>query len=161
MDKIKITFPDGNFREYDKGISAYKVAESISPRLAEDALAAEIDSVVKDLNTPLTKDSVIKFLTFEDDKGKHVYWHSTSHIMAHAVQSIYPEAKFGVGPAIESGFYYDIDINSSITEDDLKKIEIRMLELSKENNVFVREELTKENALEFFKIGRASCRERV
>src|ERR1035437_9710662 len=150
MDKIKITFPDGHSREYDKAISAYKIAESISPRLAEDALAVEVDSVVKDLNTPVKKDSAVKFLTFEDDKGKHVYWHSTSHLMAHAVQSIYPEAKFGVGPAIESGFYYDIDINSSITEDDLKKIEIRMLKLSKENNVFVREELTKENALEFF-----------
>jgi threonyl-tRNA synthetase len=151
MDKIKITFPDGHSREYDKGISAYKIAESISPRLAEDALAVEVDSVVKDLNTPIKKDSAVKFLTFEDDKGKHVYWHSTSHLMAHAVQSIYPEAKFGVGPAIESGFYYDIDINSSITEDDLKKIESRIMELSKENNVFVREELSKEKALEFFK----------
>jgi threonyl-tRNA synthetase len=151
MDKIKITFPDGHSREYDKGISAYKIAESISPRLAEDALAVEVDSIVKDLNTPIKKDSAVKFLTFEDDKGKHVYWHSTSHLMAHAVQSIYPEAKFGVGPAIESGFYYDIDINSSITEDDLKKIESRIMELSKENNVFVREELSKEKALEFFK----------
>ena len=72
---------------------------------------------------------MLKFLTFDDDKGKHVYWHSTSHLMAHAIQSIYPEAKFGVGPAIESGFYYDIDINSSLTEDDLKKIEDRMMEL--------------------------------
>src|ERR1035437_8677729 len=151
MNKIKITFPDGNSREYDKGITALKIAESISSRLAGDALAAEIDSVIKDLNIPLTKDSLVKFLTFEDDKGKHVYWHSTSHLMAHAVQSIYPEAKFGVGPAIESGFYYDIDINSSITEDDLKKIESRIMELSKENNVFVREELSKEKALEFFK----------
>ena len=151
MDKIKITIPDGNSREFDKGITALKIAESISSRLADDALAAEIDSVIKDLNTPLIKDSLIKFITFDDDKGKHVYWHSTSHLMAHAVQSIYSEAKFGVGPAIESGFYYDIDINSSITEDDLKKIENRMLELSKENNVFVREELSKENALEFFK----------
>lgn len=151
MNKIKITFPDGHSREYDNGISAYKIAESISPRLAEDALAVEIDSVVKDLNTPLTKDSNVKFLTFDDDKGKHVYWHSTSHLMAHAVQSIYPEAKFGVGPAIESGFYYDIDINSSISDDDLKKIENKMIELSKENNVFVREELSKEKALEFFR----------
>ena len=150
MNKIKIFFPDGNSREYDEGITALKIAESISSRLANDALAAEIDSVVKDLSTPLTKDSVVKFLTFDDDKGKHVYWHSTSHLMAHAVQAIYPEAKFGVGPAIESGFYYDIDINSSLTEDDLKKIEDRMMELSKENSSFIREELPKEKAMDFF-----------
>jgi threonyl-tRNA synthetase len=150
MDKIKITFPDGNSREYDKGISAFKIAESISPRLAEDALAAVIDSVVKDLNTPINKNAVVKFLTFNDDEGKEVYWHSTSHLMAHAVQSIFPEAKFGVGPAIEAGFYYDIDINSSLTEEDLKKIEDKMMELSKENNSFVREELPKEKAMDFF-----------
>jgi threonyl-tRNA synthetase len=150
MDKIKITFPDGHSREYDKGISAYKIAESISPRLAEDALAAVIDSGVKDLNTSINNDATVKFLTFNDDEGKEVYWHSTSHLMAHAVQSIFPEAKFGVGPAIDAGFYYDIDINSNLTEEDLKKIEDRMMELSKENNSFVREELSKENALDFF-----------
>src|ERR1700686_4217462 len=150
MDKIKITFPDGNSREYDKGISAYKIAESVSPRLAEDALAAEVDSDIKELFAPVNNDAAVKFLTFSDDKGKEIYWHSTSHLMAHAVVSIYPEAKFGVGPAIESGFYYDIDINSSISEDDLKKIEDRMLQLAKENNSFQREELSKEKALEFF-----------
>jgi threonyl-tRNA synthetase len=150
MDKIKITFPDGNSREYDKGISAYKIAESVSPRLAEDALAAVVDSDVKELIAPINKDASVKFLTFSDDKGKEVYWHSTSHLMAHAVLSIYPEAKFGVGPAIESGFYYDIDINSSISEDDLKKIEDRMLQIAKQNNSFEREELSKEKALEFF-----------
>jgi len=150
MDKIKVTFPDGNSREYDKGTTAYQIAESISPRLAEDALAAEVDSVVKELGTPINNDAALKFLTFTDDQGKHVYWHSTSHLMAHAVQSIYPEAKFGVGPAIESGFYYDIDINSQISEDDLKKIEDKMLQIAKENNPFVREELSKERALEYF-----------
>src|SRR5690606_16600156 len=90
-------------------------------------------------------------LSFDDEKGREVYWHSTSHLMAHAVKSIYPEAKFGVGPAIESGFYYDIDINTNLTEDDLKKIEERMVQLSKENNSFVREELSKDQALNFFK----------
>ena len=150
MDKIKITFPDGNSREFDKGISAYKIAESISSRLAEDALAVIVDSGIKDLNTSINKDAVVKFLTFNDDEGKEVYWHSTSHLMAHAVQSIFPEAKFGVGPAIDAGFYYDIDINSSLTEDDLKKIEDKMMDLSKENNSFVREELPKEKAMDFF-----------
>ncbi|MDR3609314.1 MAG: threonine--tRNA ligase [Ignavibacteriaceae bacterium] len=152
MDKIKVTFPDGNSREFDKGISAYKIAESVSPRLAEEALAAEVDSDVKELFAPINNNATVKFLTFSDDKGKEVYWHSTSHLMAHAVLSIYPEAKFGVGPAIESGFYYDIDINSSISEDDLRKIEDRMLQLAKENNSFEREELTKEKALEFFNL---------
>ena len=150
MDKIKVTFPDGNSREFEKGITAYKIAESISPRLADDALAAVVNSDVKELSTPINSDATLKFLTFADDEGKHVYWHSTSHLMAHAVQSMYPEAKFGVGPAIESGFYYDIDINSQISEDDLKKIEDKMLQIAKENNSFVREELTKEKALEYF-----------
>ncbi len=114
MEKIKIIFPDGNSKEFDKGITAYQIAESISPRLAQDAVAVELNGNVKDMNTVLQNDSEINFLTFNDEKGKEVYWHSTSHLMAHAIQDIYPEAKFGVGPPIENGFYYDIDINSSI-----------------------------------------------
>ncbi len=154
MNKIKVTFPDGNSKEFDKGVSAYQVAESISPRLAEDALAAVVNADVKELNSPINSDATIKFLTFADDEGKHVYWHSTSHILAHAIKSFYPEAKFGVGPAIESGFYYDIDINSQISEDDFKKIEDKMIQIAKENNPFIREELSKENALDYFgKIG--------
>jgi threonyl-tRNA synthetase len=151
MEKIKITFPDGNFKEYDEGITAIKIAESISSRLAEDTLAVELNGVVKDLNSPINSDASIKFFTFEDEKGKEVYWHSTSHLMAHAIQEIYPEAKFGVGPAIESGFYYDVDINSSLTEPDLRAIENKMVELSKANSAFVRQELTKQDAINFFK----------
>lgn len=150
MDKIKITFPDGNSREFDKGITAFQVADSISHRLAEDALAVKLNGNVRDLHFAINEDASVKFLTFDDDDGKHVYWHSTSHLMAHAVQSIYPEAKFGVGPAIESGFYYDIDINSSLSEDDLKKIEDKMVELSKRNEPFIRQELSKNEALNFF-----------
>jgi threonyl-tRNA synthetase len=150
-DKIKITFPDGNSKEFDRGVTAYQVAESISKRLAEDALAAEVNDCVIDLAAPINNDSSVKFLTFDDEKGKHVYWHSTSHLMAHAVQSLYPEAKFGVGPAIESGFYYDIDINTNLTEADLARIEQKMQQLSKEDNSFRREELAKDKALEFFK----------
>ncbi len=151
MEKVKITFPDGNSKEYDSGISGYKIAESISPRLAQNALAMEVNGIVKDLNSPISTNAVIKFLTFDDPKGREVYWHSTSHLMAHAVQEIYPEAKFGVGPAIESGFYYDIDINSHLTEEDLNKIENKMIELSQQNSSFVREELSKIEAVEFFK----------
>jgi threonyl-tRNA synthetase len=151
MEKIKITFPDGKTEEFEKGISAYKIAESISKRLADDALAVEVNGIVKDLHGSINNNAVINFLTFNDEKGKEVYWHSTSHLMAHAIQDIYPEAKFGVGPAIDSGFYYDIDINSNLTENDLKVIEDRMMELSKENNSFVREDLSKGNAIDFFK----------
>lgn len=150
MEKIKITFPDGTIKEFDKGISAFEIAQSISSKLAEDALAVEINGFVKELNTKINDNSVIKFLTFDDDKGKEVYWHSTSHLMAHAIQSIYPEAKFGVGPAIDAGFYYDIDINQKLSEEDLLEIEKRMIELTKDNNPFIRQELSKEEALNFF-----------
>ncbi len=151
MEKIKITFPDGNAKDFEFGVTGYQVADSISHRLAEDALAVELNGVVKDINSSLKEDSSINFLTFNDERGKEVYWHSTSHLMAHAVQSLFPEAKFGVGPAIENGFYYDIDINSSLSEDDLKNIENKMVELSKEDNSFVREDLSKKQAVEFFK----------
>ncbi len=149
-DKILITFPDGISKEFDKGISAFKIAESISSGLAEAALAAEVNGIVKDLDSPINSNSMINFLKFDDDKGKEVYWHSTSHLMAHAIQEIYPEAKFGVGPAIDNGFYYDIDINSALTEESLKVIENKMTELSKKNNSFVRQDLSKDSAVKFF-----------
>ncbi|HVO73284.1 MAG TPA: TGS domain-containing protein, partial [Ignavibacteriaceae bacterium] len=150
MDKIKITFPDGSIKEFDKGVTAFKIAESISPQLAQDVLAAEINGIVKDLSITINNNALLKFLKFDDEKGKEVYWHSTSHLMAHAVQDIYPEAKFGVGPAIDSGFYYDIDINTQLAEEDLRKIEKRMEEISKKNNPFVRQEISKDNAVKFF-----------
>ena len=150
MEKIKVTFPDGSIKEFDKGITGYKIAETISSRLAEEALAAEINGIVKDLNSPINNNVLINFLTFDSDNGKEVYWHSTSHLMAHAIQEIFPEAKFGVGPAIENGFYYDIDINSNLTEEDLRKIENKMVELTKENNSFVREDLAKSEAVKYF-----------
>ncbi|HZW39811.1 MAG TPA: threonine--tRNA ligase [Ignavibacteriaceae bacterium] len=150
MEKIKVTFPDGNSKEFDKGTSAYQIAASISPRLAEDSLAVEINGVVKELNTPIITDARLKFLSFDDPKGKEVYWHSSSHLMAHAITELYPEAKFGVGPAIESGFYYDVDINTPLKEEDLKAIEDKMMQLTKENFSFEREELPKEKAVELF-----------
>ncbi|MGE5363197.1 MAG: threonine--tRNA ligase [Bacteroidota bacterium] len=150
MEKIKVKFPDGGIKEFDNGVTPLQVAESISRRLAEEALVAEVNGEIKDLDTPLTGDVELKIFTFDDEKGKHAYWHSTSHLMAHAVQSIYPEAKFGVGPAIDTGFYYDIDINSAITDEALKKIENRMLEIASQNNPFEREELSKVQAIDFF-----------
>ena len=126
-DKIKILFPDGNEKEFTAGITAYEIAESISSRLADEVLSVKVNGIVKDLHSPINEDAKILFLTFDDPDGKHVYWHSTSHLMAHAVQELYPEAKFGVGPAIESGFYYDIDINTHLSENELKVIEDKMI----------------------------------
>lgn len=149
-DKIFITFPDGNKREFEKGITALDVAKGISRRLGDDAIVAEINGAIRDLHTRLTSDSNIKFFTFDDEQGKEVYWHSSSHLMAHAIEAIFPEAKFGVGPAVDSGFYYDIDINTKLGESDLEKIEQKMLEIAKVNNPFQRVELSKEEAINFF-----------
>jgi len=150
-DKIKILFPDGNEKEFPAGIKAYEIAKSISSRLADDVLSVKVNGVVKDLHSPINEDAKILFLTFDDPDGQHVYWHSTSHLMAHAIQDLYPEAKFGVGPAIESGFYYDIDINTHLSENELKIIEDKMIEISKKNEHFNRQELSKAEAINFFK----------
>ncbi len=150
MEKIKISFPDGSQKEFDKGVTPYQIAQSISSRLAEDTLVADVNGIERDLNYPVQKDSVVKLFTFNDERGKHTYWHSTSHLMAHAIQSIYPEAKFGVGPAIDNGFYYDVDIDSRLTEEDLRKIEDKMLELTRQDNPFSRKELSKAEAQKFF-----------
>jgi threonyl-tRNA synthetase len=150
MEKIKITFPDGSAKEFDKGITAFEVAKSISNRLADDALVVKINDVERDLSTKIEQDSTLQIFTFDTPEGKHIYWHSTSHLMAHAIQDLYPEAKFGVGPAIEAGFYYDIDINSALTEDDLGKIEKKMMEIASQKNPFKRTELPKKEAISFF-----------
>ncbi|MBK8946010.1 MAG: threonine--tRNA ligase [Ignavibacteriae bacterium] len=153
-EKVKIKFPDGSEKEFDKGITSLKIAESISPKLAEDVLIAKVNSKLVDLNRSINSDATLQLFTFNDEIGKHSYWHSTSHLMAHAIQSIFPEAKFGVGPAIEGGFYYDFDIDTKITEADLTKIENKMLVIAKENNPFQRRELSKSEAMEFFtKVG--------
>jgi threonyl-tRNA synthetase len=151
MENIKITLPDGSIKEFEKGISAFEIAQKISSKLAEEALVSKINGEVKDLATKIYKDSSLQIFTFDSIEGRDTYWHSTSHLMAHAVQTIYPEAKFGVGPAIDSGFYYDIDINSILTDDDLVKIENKMVEISQKKNPFKRTELSKDEAVKFFK----------
>ncbi|MBK7229441.1 MAG: threonine--tRNA ligase [Ignavibacteriales bacterium] len=151
MSKIKITFPDGAVKEFDNGITGYQIAQSISSRLADEVLAVKFNDAIKDLHRAIEGDGTVKFLTFDDVEGKEVYWHSSSHLMAHAVQDIFPEAKFGVGPAIEAGFYYDIDINTQLSEDHLKQIEDKMLALSKTDTRFEREELSQQDAIEYFK----------
>lgn len=148
---MKITFPDGNSKEFPKGVSSYDIAKSISSGLAEDVLVAEVNSKLIDLVQPIEDDAQVKFYKFSDDKGKMVYWHTTSHIMAQAIEELFPGAKFGVGPPIENGFYYDVDSEHKFLDDDLIKIEERMLEISKRDLKTVREELPREKAIEYFK----------
>ncbi len=150
MSQIKVTFPDGTVKEFEQGVTPLEIAKSISGRLAKEALVAEIDGVRSELTTPIKADATLKILTFNDAEGKDTYWHSSSHLMAHAIKELYPEAKFGVGPSIATGFYYDIDINTQLTEDDLAKIEKKMKFLVDNNNPFVRTEMNKADALNFF-----------
>lgn len=149
-DKIKIIFPDGSIKEFPKGITGEGIARSISNRLLENALAIKINGKTKELYTPITEDAEIKILTFDDEEGKEVYWHSSSHLMAHAIEKLFPGAKFGVGPAIENGFYYDVDVNRKITNEDLELIEKKMYELAKEAKPFIRKECSLEEAISIF-----------
>lgn len=150
MDKINIKFPDDSVKEFDKGVTSYEVAKSISGRLAEEAVAAQVNGCLQDIYAPINSDTEVKFYTFNDEEGKKVFWHSSSHLMAHAVQNLYPEAKFGVGPAIDTGFYYDIDVDTQLNEDDLASIEAEMQRIVKEDKPFEREELSKEDAVKYF-----------
>ncbi len=151
MDKyIKIKFPDGTIKEFPAGITGEEIAKSISHRLAEDAVAIKLNGKVKELTTQIFEDTEIKILTFDDEEGREVYWHSSSHLMAHAIEKLFPGAKFGVGPAIENGFYYDVDVDRKITPEDLIEIEKKMAELAREAKPFVRKECTVDEALDFF-----------
>ncbi len=151
MDMIKIKFPDGTLKYFESGVTPFQIASSVSERLANDALAAKLNGNVIDMQRPILEDADIKFLTFDDEEGKEVYWHSSSHLMAHAIKSIYPEAKFGVGPPIENGFYYDFDINTKLVDDDLRHIEEKMGKIAQENHKFERVELSKNEAIDFFR----------
>lgn len=150
-NEINITFPDGSSQTFPKGITPAEIARSISPVLAKKALVARADGKLIDLNRPLDSDTSIRFITTEEPEGMQVYWHSTSHILAHAVKNLFPEAQFGVGPAIENGFYYDIDIDTKLTPEDLPKIEAEMQRLIAADTAFQREELSKEEAIALFK----------
>lgn len=149
-EKIKITFPDKSIKEFEKGINSYDIAASISKKLADDILVAEVNGKMKDLSAPVSEDSEIIFHKFDSEKGKEVYWHTTSHIMAQAIEELFPGAKFGVGPPIESGFYYDIDSEKKFSEEDLAKIESKMLEISKRDLKPVRKEMKRTDAVNYF-----------
>lgn len=148
---INVTLPDGNSRSYEVGVSSMDIAKSISEGLARKVLAAEINGEVWDLTRPLTGDCTFKLLTWDDNLGKNTFWHSSAHLMAEAIESMYPGVKFWVGPPLDNGFYYDIDLgDASISEEDLTKIEAKMVELAKQNNAFERTEISKAEAVTYF-----------
>ena len=150
-ESINITLPDGAVRQYNKGVSAMDIARSISEGLARKVLAAEINGQVWDATRPIEQDVQCKLLTWDDNGGKNTFWHSSAHLMAEAIESLYPGAKFWVGPALDNGFYYDVDLGGeTITEEDLRKVEKKMAELAKQNNPYIRKEIPKAEALNYF-----------
>lgn len=148
---INISFPDGAVRQYEQGVSALDIAKSISEGLARKVLAASVNGQVWDATRPITTDSALKLLTWDDADGKNTFWHSSAHLMAEAVEALYPGVKFWVGPALDKGFYYDIDLGGhQISEDDLLAIEKKMNELAKQNNAYQRKEISKSEAITYF-----------
>jgi len=149
---IKITFPDGSAREYDKGTNSLEIAEKISPRLAKEVYSATVNGEVWDLMRPIDTDATLKLHKWDDEEGKHAFWHSSAHLMAEALESLYPGMKFGIGPAIENGFYYDVDPGEGkvITEADLITIENKMKELASRNLTYSRRAVSKKEALDIF-----------
>lgn len=149
---ITITFPDGSAKEYESGISGLEVAESISPRLAKEVYAATVNGEIRDLTRPITGNATVKFHKWDDGEAKHAFWHSSAHLMAEALEAVFPGIKFGIGPAIENGFYYDVDPGDgkAITEADLVKVEEKMKELAAANLVFKRRDVSKKEAMDFF-----------
>ncbi|GAA0561140.1 threonine--tRNA ligase [Chitinophaga japonensis] len=148
---INITFPDGAVRQYEPGITALDIAKSISEGLARKVLAAKVNGQVTDATRPITGDATLQLLTWTDADGKATMWHSSAHLMAEALEALYPGVKFGIGPAIENGFYYDVDLGGqAISDEDLKKLEAKMAELAKQQNTYQRKEVSKADALQYF-----------
>lgn len=149
---IKITLPDGSVREFQKGTSSMQVAQSISEGLARNVLSAKVNGEVIDANRPINQDSTLSLLTWNDAEGKNTFWHSTAHLLAEALEAMYPGVKFWVGPPLENGFYYDVDLNGQqLTPADFEKIEAKMLELARQNNEYIRKEISKADAITYFK----------
>ena len=148
---IKITFPDGSVREYNEGVTGLQIAESISSRLAQDVLACGVNGETMDLSRPINEDANIVLYKWDDAEGKHAFWHTSAHLLAEALQELYPGIQFGIGPAIENGFYYDVDPGETIIkEGDLAAIEKKMVELAAKKEVLVRQDITKADALKMF-----------
>src|SRR5690349_19851617 len=148
---INITFPDGNVRQYAAGTTALDVAKSISEGLARVVLAASVNGEVRDLSRPINSDASIVFHKWDDKEGKQTYWHSSAHLLAEALESLFPGTKFGIGPAIDNGFYYDVDTGDRmLTPADFSKIEQKMLELARNKSEYVRTEVSKADAIRYF-----------
>jgi len=149
---IKITLPDGSIREYEKGTTSLQIAQSISEGLARNVLAAQVNGETWDATRPISNDATLSLLTWNDAIGKNTLWHSSAHIMAEALEALYPGVKFWVGPPLENGFYYDVDLEGqSLTPADFEKIEQKMLELARQNNSYIRKEISKSEAISYFK----------
>ncbi|MDR2916656.1 MAG: threonine--tRNA ligase [Tannerella sp.] len=148
---IKITFPDNSVREFPEGTTAMQIAESISSRLAQDVLAAKVNGEIWDLTRPINNDATVQLLKWDDEDGKHAFWHSSAHLMAEALQELYPGIKFGIGPAIENGFYYDVDLGDTVlTDADFPKIEAKMAELVAKKEDIKRQDISKSDAMNMF-----------
>ncbi|MBP6526887.1 MAG: threonine--tRNA ligase [Prevotella sp.] len=150
---VKITFPDGSVREYEQGVTGFQIAESISPALARNVVSCGVNGETVELNRPINEDSTIALYKFEDEEGKHTFWHTSAHLLAEALKELYPGIQFGFGPAIENGFFYDVmpAEGQVISENDFAKIEAKMLELAKNDEAVVRKDVTKTDALNEFK----------
>ncbi len=147
---IDITFPDGSSRQFAAGVTPLQIAESISPRLAQETFAATVDGQSWDIQKPIENSASVRFHKWDEPEAKHAFWHSSSHLLAAALEQLYPGIKFGIGPAIDNGFYYDVDSPTPITEGDLAKIEQKMLEIAREKQPFVRREVSKAEAMETY-----------
>ena len=148
---IKITLPDGSVREYEQGVTGHDIAMSISEGLARNVLSVKVNGEVWDSNRPINNDATVQLLTWNDDEGKSTFWHSSAHLLAEALEELYPGVKFGIGPPIENGFYYDVDLGDKVFgEDDLEKVEQKMLELARNKSEFTRKDISKADALKYF-----------
>src|SRR6056297_760492 len=149
---IQITLPDNSVREFSEPVNGLEIARSISNRLAKDVLSVSVDGEIWDLTRKIDRNAKIKLHTWEDREGKEAFWHSSAHLMAEAIEQFYPETKFGIGPTVDAGFYYDIDLpdGQQLAEKDLQKIEQKMLELARQKNDIVRKEISKADAMEMF-----------
>ncbi|WP_242919358.1 threonine--tRNA ligase [Pontibacter liquoris] len=148
---INITLPDGSERQYEKGVTSLEIAQSISEGLARNVLAAKVNDTVVDLSRPINEDATVQLLTWNDDLGKNAFWHSSAHLLAEALEELYPGVKFGIGPPVENGFYYDVDLGDrQFSQDDFAKVEQKMLELARNKSEFRRREVSKAEATDFF-----------
>ena len=149
---VKITFPDGSVREYEQGVTGYQIAESISPALARDVVSCGVNGVTTELNRPINGDATIALYKFDDEEGKHTFWHTSAHLLAEALQELYPGIQFGFGPAVENGFFYDVmpAAGQTISENDFPRIEEKMRELAKKNEPVVRHDVSKADAIKEF-----------